>query len=184
MYDAERLRAGMCVYKLLLSTILHDNFRFRVWQFKQTVLKIVSHRKFIQKSRVYRDAYLKKFLYREIDMITQFYNSKNIKSAKLVYKKIVNLDQLIIQKMMQLFQATKQIERLLDFYTDAYEAIEEKKRHLKTLIVQIENTNQTNYLEVKEKVLRHKVMRDHWHQEQVYPELPDPKLNKFLIKKT
>lgn len=92
IFDLSKLRAGHCIFKLLLSTIYEDNFRVKIWNFKQTVLRIVEHRLFIKKSRVYREAYLKKILYREIDMVTQFYNSKNLKSAKIIYKKIVNLD--------------------------------------------------------------------------------------------
>lgn len=32
--------------------------------------------------------------------------------------------------------------------------------------------------------MNHKIMRDHWHKEQIYPSIPDPEDNKLLTKKT
>jgi hypothetical protein len=57
--------------------------------------------------RTYRQTYVKKYFYKEMDFIATYYKNKNSKSGKQVYERIMGLSETMIRSMIAVYIALK-----------------------------------------------------------------------------
>lgn len=103
LHETSRFRAGFIVAKLLHSNVSKEKFMEKCLIFKEKVDYITSMRKYLSLSRVYKNAYIKKSFYREVDYIANYYKNKGSKKCLAVYKRIMSVDDTTIRRMICLY---------------------------------------------------------------------------------
>lgn len=117
---------------------------------------------FCNLSAIYRNAYLKRYLYKEMDFIGTHYLKKNNKSGKTIYKKIMELDPALVRRMMTLYMMLQKKCWLTKCYGQQIQAATDKYNYLEVLICEIETCNSQTFQTFSatvEKLLTPKIKR-------------------------
>lgn len=97
------VRASELIFRLLLSKYSERLLQKKIEYFGKCATMVQRCRMFENLTSIYRKAYLKRYLYKEMDFVATHYLHKNNKGGRQIYKKIMELDPILIRRMMALY---------------------------------------------------------------------------------
>jgi len=118
VHDTAAVRASELVLRLLLARHSERVLRKKVEYYGKCATLVQRCRLFENLSAIYRKAYLKRYLYKEMDFVATHYLKKNNRGGKQIYKNIMELDPLLVRRMMTLYLRLKQKGHLLRCYQE------------------------------------------------------------------
>jgi hypothetical protein len=108
IHDSSTERASNLIFRLLLAKQSERVLQKKVEYFGKCVTMIQRCRMFESLSSIYRKAYLKRYFYKEMDFVATHFLNKNNKGGRQIYKKIMELDPILVRRMMALYLILKQ----------------------------------------------------------------------------
>ena len=130
-------RARMALYSCLLSDHYDREFAERC---------DVVHKKFnhicemwlpLRVGSYIRQKYVRKYIYKEIEFISNFYYKKNNKSGKEIHKKITGIQDGLIRHMMNLYLLLKKNNYMIKFYQFQTEFLDSRIKSAQLLSLEL-----------------------------------------------